>query len=168
MTTITHRQLAISAAARYETNEDLQLPLPDGGTVPWSPSVAFAVLGHMSQHWTGLARPITVESGRPGAGSAVLRMDGTELVPTTHRLAAGTRADNGLPYVRELCGHISCPRTAPAGPAGPGSRCPDHTTDPVPAADLPPTGVNWPRLRGRKPTRLVARRHESPTTSGGA
>ncbi|MFJ4679197.1 hypothetical protein [Kitasatospora sp. NPDC088783] len=124
------------------------LPLPDtlpasrGRTVRWHPLVALAVAGHICRHWAqgeGADGPFEVEDGQSASGWIVLASPGDG-----RRLQAGGDpwAPSGI-WITELCGHPACPQAAPAGP---GTRCPDHFTDPDPYGA---PGTHWADLATR-------------------
>ncbi|MER7707219.1 hypothetical protein ABTX81_30500 [Kitasatospora sp. NPDC097605] len=143
MFTVTTGQLLRDAMASIEqagTGEEepapvlLHSPPSDraghGGTVGWHPLVAIAAAGHIVQHWSDGWQhkgPFEVEAGSPAGRAAVLLYPGTPSF-ASRRLEAGGHPSDGI-RVRELCGHHGCAEDAPAGP---GSRCSAHFSDPVP------------------------------------
>lgn len=96
----------------------------------WCPEVALAVAGHISQHWIhATTKPLHVAQARSSFTTVLSYTDGDR----TYRLAVygGLYASvvKGEQVLAELCGHDDCFNPAPAGP---GSRCFQHTTDPTP------------------------------------
>ncbi|MFJ5071615.1 hypothetical protein ACIQC7_34885 [Kitasatospora sp. NPDC088556] len=101
-----------------------------GAVVRWHPLVALAVAGHICQWWSPSRQqrgPFVVETGWPLRDQVVLRCPESDRGPSLRVLCGGDPLF-GI-AILELCGHPECQEPAPAGP---GSRCPAHFTDPVP------------------------------------
>lgn len=139
MTDLSAARLARLAVEALPTDSSVTFPAPryHGGTttVSWDPETALAVAGHICQHWGhGIAtRRVTVEHER----SFVVTLRHEEWYGT-YRLRVRKLPEG--PQLTELCGHDGCDWEAPAGP---GSRCAFHTTDPVPAGKEP---TYWGRI----------------------
>jgi hypothetical protein len=106
-------------------------PAPNARTTATiKPSTAIALVGHLYQHTPSEAEnPLTVERiVSPWRACLTSNISWKQ-----RRILVGDHTDDPGSescLIEELCGHVGCNEEAPAGP---GSRCSVHYTDPVPA-----------------------------------
>ncbi|GAA1011544.1 hypothetical protein [Streptomyces thermogriseus] len=135
VTGLSAARLTRLAAEAFATGGSVSFTAPryHGGetTVSWAPETAVAVAGHICRSWGREAgvgtRLVAVECER---GFAVTLRYTPAAGDGPYRLRAAQPP--GEPKVIELCGHDGCDCPAPAGP---GTRCAFHVTDPVPAGE---------------------------------